>query len=280
MDNAHPVVLTDALDSLSAATGHCWTRFDFFLLVLHCAVQLRAIVPADARTVLYPSGMFDGSPPQIAPMHRHLAIVYPFQVRELWTEGRTQTDQPWFQNASERGSEWFEEPVQVDFDNVRIPRSLLHYLVALWNAEKRSAAPLSNLPEWLWHATQKADAKTAPTRVKATPAAKRARETAKERPPRDDIDPARAYAGPVPSTAALQQRVLWLMNHFYATRASWVPQPPPVLRKIDIERQVFVRLAADGTLGTKRTRISQATIHKLTEAWCLPVASVPAVPRG
>ena len=138
------------------ATGYCWSRHEVFLLLTHCGLRLQAAVPEGAMTISYPAGKIDAAVSSATTMHRPLALLQPFQVRQLWATGMTQTEQPWLGDTANSDStmEWFAEPVAVTFDNVRVSLATLRHLLSLWRAEITSPHALPRLPEWLWTAAR------------------------------------------------------------------------------------------------------------------------------
>ncbi len=265
------MTLGEALLALTATTGHRWKQYEFFYLVTHCGMRLHAAAPENAKTTLHRLGNAKPAKKSTGSAAPRLAVVFPPQVRELWTTGSTSTEHPASFDHGDSTMEWFTEPVPVTFDSLRVLHSTIKEILGLWMAVKNRTVPVGDLPKWMWIVVHKtrASAGIEDRKVSAQQRAS-ARKAALTRPPRNEVEASQPYVGPAPSTQALMPRVLWLMDHFFETRAAWFTGEPRSLHKSDIKRQVFVRLANDGTRGERRAKVSEATIHKLAHDWVMP----------
>lgn len=270
------MTLGEALVLLTATTGHRWKQYEFFYLVTHCGLRLHATAPRDARTLIHQLESHKEAKSMAGVAHVGLAVIFPQQIRELWTAGSTQTEHPARFDHGQSTMEWFTEPVTVTLESVRILHSTLKEIIDLWKAVHNRTVGISDVPKWMWlvvHKTRESAGfadRMASAKERAT-----LRREALIRPPRSAVEASQPYVGPAPSTLALKPRILWLMEHYFETRSSWFTSTTRVVRKSDLKRQIFIRLANDGTRGERRARVSEATIHKLTLEWALPRFDAP-----
>lgn len=125
--------LPEALVVLEKHTGRAWTNSELFDIATTHNIKLNAAAPITAQTTIQRFVIGKGlveifrSPPG----HSLLAVLFPWQVGQLWISGETTTRHP-----KEQGIEgdyyWFIEPIQVTREHVRIGAGTLTKILTIW----------------------------------------------------------------------------------------------------------------------------------------------------
>ena len=167
--------LPEALAELEKQTGRVWTDSELFDLVTKYAIELHAAPPITARTThqkfVISVGMVETfrSPPG----HTLFAVLFPWQVGQLWLSGETLVTHTDRYNETEGEVKWFTEPVRVTRDQVRIKAATLQKMLAVWNQaqagrwiendKKPGSKKYQHGPEWMFPTEQSAPAQNTET---------------------------------------------------------------------------------------------------------------------
>ena len=144
--------IPEALVELDKSTGRVWTDSELFDLATSHGIQLHAAPPITAAYTITEfvigSGMVEkfSSPPG----HAALAVLFPFQIGQLWIGGETQTSQVHRQHCNEGEYSFFNEPVRVTREQVRIKAETLQKILALWKRAQAGEEPRHRGPEWMF----------------------------------------------------------------------------------------------------------------------------------
>ena len=139
----------EALAFLSDQTGRTWTESELFELATYLELDLTAVAPASARTVILTLKPGEGlveewrSPPG----HALFAVLFPFQVMQIWMRGETTTMHPLDHAALHFKPKMFVEPIHVMPADVRISSAVLQRMVSAWQDALRGEEEYG--PYWM-----------------------------------------------------------------------------------------------------------------------------------
>jgi len=131
--------IPEALAELEKQTGRAWTDSELFDVATARNIELHAAVPRTAKVIVqeYVKGegfkiKFPGMPIR----EGGWALLYPWQVKELWVGGETFVNSPNDRNDTEREGEYilFAEPVRVTREQIRIGCETLRNIVNIWRS--------------------------------------------------------------------------------------------------------------------------------------------------
>lgn len=124
----------EALAFLSDETGRIWTESELFELATYLELDLTAVAPASARTVILTLKPGEGLVEEwrSSPGHALFAVLFPFQVMQIWMRGETTTMHPLDHKALHFKPKMFVEPVHVTLEDVRISSAVLQRMLSAW----------------------------------------------------------------------------------------------------------------------------------------------------
>ena len=114
--------LPEALAELEKFTGTAWTDSQLFDLVTRYGIELHAAPPISAQTTIqeFVNGRGLVEKFNLGPGHSPLAVLFPWQVGQLWISGETVTSHPKDHNQVKGEFQFFTKPVHITRDQVRI----------------------------------------------------------------------------------------------------------------------------------------------------------------
>lgn len=124
----------EALAFLSDQTGRIWTESELFELATYLELDLTAVAPASARTVILTLKPGEGLVEEwrSSPGHALFAVLFPFQVMQIWMRGETTTMHPLDYKALHFKPKMFVEPVHVTLADVLISSAVLQRMLSAW----------------------------------------------------------------------------------------------------------------------------------------------------
>lgn len=155
--------IPEALAELEKHTGRAWTDSEFFDVATTCGIELHAAPPITAQTTIQEFVIGEGLKEKFrsSPGHAVLAVLFPWQVQQLWIGGETATSHP-NKTGMEMGGEYhfFTEPVRVTREQVRIKAHSLGKILDAWSKAQAgrwivdTAQPggmrCQNVPNWMF----------------------------------------------------------------------------------------------------------------------------------
>ena len=169
--------IPEALAELKRQTGRAWTDSEIFDLATNCDIELHAAPPITARITIQKFIVGEGLVEKFRspPGHALLAVLFPWQVAQLWMSGETKTSHPSKHDEMEGEYQLFTEPVRITREQVRIKAATLQKMFAIWSqaqagrwiedATKPGDMRYQNCPEWMFSPEE-----FAPGQSNATPA--------------------------------------------------------------------------------------------------------------
>ena len=159
--------IAEALAELERQTGRAWTDSELFDVATANGISLHAAPPITASSGIYEFVPGDGliEKHRMAGGRAALAVLFPWQVGQLWISGETKTAHPSDHDRMEGQHHWFTEPVKVTREQVRIVGGTLRQIVDLWRVATAwdGRQPPSIRPAWLvLAATQQEKTRTEP----------------------------------------------------------------------------------------------------------------------
>jgi hypothetical protein len=154
--------LAESLAELNKRTGREWTESELFDLVTKNGIRLNAAPPITAETTTREFVIGDGlvEVGRKPPGHYTLAVLFPFQVAQLWASGETTTSHPKDKNYNSEGPyTFYTEPVRVTPEQVRIRAETLKMILKIWDDAQAGRGKWYVGPEWMFLPTE---ADTAP----------------------------------------------------------------------------------------------------------------------
>ena len=145
--------IPEALAELEKLTGRAWTDSELFDMAANYGINLHAAPPITAESAVYEFVEGEGIrvKSRLPPGHATLAVIFPWQVAQLWVSGETKTTHPSDHDRMEGQFHWFTEPVKVTREQVRIYGGTLRQIVDLWRVAQawdRKQPPLIR-PAWM-----------------------------------------------------------------------------------------------------------------------------------
>lgn len=126
--------IPEALAELEKHTGRAWTDSELFDVATSRGVELHAAPPITAQTTIQKFVIGEGLKEKFrsSPGHASLAVLFPWQVQQLWISGETATSHP---NECKVEGEYhlFTEPVRVTREQVRIKAHSMRKILDAWN---------------------------------------------------------------------------------------------------------------------------------------------------
>lgn len=125
--------IPEALTELGKLTTRTWTDSEIFDISTDLGIELHAAAPISARVIVRKGlvNKFEGMPIR----EGGLAVLFPWQVGQLWVSGETITSRPFSgRNDREEDGEHilFAEPVRVTKEQVRIRAETLQEIFKIW----------------------------------------------------------------------------------------------------------------------------------------------------
>lgn len=118
----------EALAELQNQTGQPWSESDLFDFASKYNIELHAATPLSAVPVIYRFVFGQGLVERfrLSAGHSPLAVLFPWQVAHLWIRGETEARHPIDHEQPGDDYKWYEEPVRVRREDVRVhERSLM-----------------------------------------------------------------------------------------------------------------------------------------------------------
>ena len=141
--------LEEALAYLSEQTERTWTESELFELATYLQLDLTAVAPASARTVILTLKPGEGLVEEwrSQPGHALFAVLFPYQVMQLWMRGETTTMHPLDHDELRFKPKMFVERVHVTPAEVRISREVLQKMLAAWSQATSGGEDFG--PQWI-----------------------------------------------------------------------------------------------------------------------------------
>lgn len=140
--------LPEALAELDKQTGRVWTDSELFDLVTKYSIELHAAPPITAQTTnqkfVIGVGMVETFRSQ--PGHARLAVLFPWQVGQIWLSGETLASHTERHNETEGEVKWFTEPVRVTREQVRIKAETLQIVLMVWRKKRPTVDAMETAP--------------------------------------------------------------------------------------------------------------------------------------
>lgn len=187
--------IPEALAELSKHTGRAWTDSELFDVATTRDIKLHAAPPITAQTTIQEFVIGEGLKEKFrsSPGHAVLAVLFPWQVQQLWIGGETATSHP-NEYKVEGEYHFFTEPVKVTREQVRISAQSLGKILNAWNnaqaglwivdTAQPSGMRCQNGPNWMFPTD------TPAAKVKAGAGATPAPVTQGNKLRRNNLDPA------------------------------------------------------------------------------------------
>lgn len=138
------LTIAEAIAFLSKETGHEWTDSELFDLAVYRGISFNAAVPITIATTIR---VFEvGAPDLVEKMrlpagHSILAVLFSFQVAQLWLCGETTTVHPLDHDEIEGEYKFLTEPIRVTRADVRIRAGSLLKILAIWREAEQIKLP-------------------------------------------------------------------------------------------------------------------------------------------
>lgn len=140
--------IPEALAELERRTGCAWTDSELFDLAANCSIELHAAPPITARTTIQKFVIGEGLVEKFrsGPGHASLAVLFPWQVGQLWISGETLTSHTSDHNQIDDEYQLFTEPVRVTREQVRIKAATLEKILSVWTKLQPEPTPKTTTP--------------------------------------------------------------------------------------------------------------------------------------
>lgn len=144
--------IPEALAELAEQTGRAWTDSELFDLAANYKIELHAAPPITAQTTIqkFVNGVGMVEVFRSVPGHSRLAVLFPWQVGQLWLSGETMATHTEKHDEIEGEYQWFTEPVRVTREQIRIKAEALCKVLDIWRkanpAPEQSPATLAPVP--------------------------------------------------------------------------------------------------------------------------------------
>jgi hypothetical protein len=142
--------IPEALAELEKLTGRAWTDSELFDMAANYGINLHAAPPITAESAVYEFVEGEGIRVKcrLPPGHATLAVIFPWQVAQLWVSGETRTVHRSDHDRFKDEFLWFTKPVKVTREQVRIKGDALEAIVARWrHAQERNESDSSGTGE-------------------------------------------------------------------------------------------------------------------------------------
>jgi hypothetical protein len=143
--------VTEAIAVLTEFTRRPWTESELFDLATKLGIELQAVVPITTQTSILGYEVDKGlvEKYRMPPGHSVLAVLFPWQVGQLWITGETRASHPIDHDRMEGEYKVLTEPIRVTRSEVRIVDKTLKKILKAWEDAQKGAIPSYRLPEWL-----------------------------------------------------------------------------------------------------------------------------------
>lgn len=128
--------IPEALAELEKHTGRVWIDSELFDVATTRGIELHAAPPITAQTTIQEFVIGEGLKEKFRsrPGHAVLAVLFPWQVQQLWISGETATIHPNETKMETEGEyHFFTEPVRVSREQVRIKAHSLGKILDAWS---------------------------------------------------------------------------------------------------------------------------------------------------
>lgn len=128
--------IPEALAELEKHTGRAWTDSELFDVATTRGIKLHAAPPITAQTTIQEFVIGESLKEKFRspPGHAILAVLFPWQVQQLWIIGETATNHPSDYTYKAEGEyHLFTEPVRVTREQVRISSESLNKILDAWS---------------------------------------------------------------------------------------------------------------------------------------------------
>jgi len=134
--------IPEALAELAKQTGRAWTDSELLDLAANLGIELHAAPPITAQTTIQKFVIGEGLVEKFrsGPGHARLAVLFPWQVGQLWLSGETLARHTERHDEIEGEYQWFTEPVRVTREQVRIKAATLEKILTIWRKEQPAPA--------------------------------------------------------------------------------------------------------------------------------------------
>ncbi len=134
--------IPEALAELAEQTGRAWTDSELFDMAANHGIELHAAPPITAQTTIQKFVIGEGLVEKFrsGPGHSRLAVLFPWQVGQLWLSGETMARHTEKHDEIEGEYQWFTEPVRVTREQVRIKAATLENILSIWRKEQPAPA--------------------------------------------------------------------------------------------------------------------------------------------
>jgi len=140
--------IPEALAALAEQTGRAWTDSELFDLVANNGIDLHAAPPITAQTTIQKFVLGVGLVEKFRspPGHSRLAVLFPWQVGQLWLSGETMATHTERHDEIEGEHQWFTEPVRVTREQIRIKAATLNKILNIWRKKHPAPAQTTTAP--------------------------------------------------------------------------------------------------------------------------------------
>jgi len=144
--------IPEALAELAKQTGRAWTDSELLDLAANRGIELHAAPPITAQTTIQKFVIGEGLVEKFrsGPGHARLAVLFPWQVGQLWLSGETLARHTERHDEIEGEYQWFTEPVRVTREQVRIKAATLEKILTIWRKEQPAPATDTETPGKKW----------------------------------------------------------------------------------------------------------------------------------
>lgn len=140
--------IPEALAELAEQTGRAWTDSELFDVAARHGIELHAAPPITAQTTIqkFIAGVGMVEKFRSGPGHSRLAVLFPWQVGQLWLSGETMATQTEKHDEVEGEYQWFTEPVRVTREQIRIKAATLNKILTVWSNAQPAPAQTTPAP--------------------------------------------------------------------------------------------------------------------------------------
>lgn len=144
--------IPEALIELENQTGRVWTDSELFDVATKCNIELHAAPPITAQTSLqeFVDGQGLVEKMRMPAGHAALAVLFPWQVGQLWLSHETVTSHPSDHDKHTGKYKVFTEPVKVTREQVRIKSATLKKILQIWKSAQTDKELRHRYPEWMF----------------------------------------------------------------------------------------------------------------------------------
>jgi hypothetical protein len=127
--------IPEALAELEKQTGRAWTDSELFDVATKHGIKLHAAAPITAKLIIQKFVAGEGFKEKPRAETVYLALLYPWQIGQLWISGETLTISPDDTNLREPEEDEYlslQEPIRVTRETVRIRADTLRRILKIW----------------------------------------------------------------------------------------------------------------------------------------------------